>query len=251
MQVAPQATGHNAARARITHRHPARRRPRAPRHRASTSSTSRPRRCGVRWQDVIPQLSELGLAALHGSSPLVGIAGYSLGGGMGWLARKHGLQTNSVTALEVVTADGGAAASTPQHEPDLFWALRGGNGNFGVVTAIEFEVYPVAELYAGAMFFPHERPARSSTPGTRSRRPARGDDDMDLAAPLPRHPRRARAAPGPPVHGLPRRVPRRRGRRCRAAARRCASSARTWTRSRWCRRPHWPTWRWTRPSHCR
>src|ERR687892_1373258 len=63
---------------------------------------------GVKWERVVPQLSELGLAALHGSSPDVGIAGYSLGGGMGWLARKYGLQTNSVTAMELVTAGGGA-----------------------------------------------------------------------------------------------------------------------------------------------
>lgn len=109
---------------------------------------------GVRWQDVVPMLSDLGLAALHGSSPLVGVAGYSLGGGMGWLARKYGLQTNSVTALELVTADARLVRVDPQNEPDLFWALRGGGGSFGVVTAIEFEVYPVAELYAGAMFFP-------------------------------------------------------------------------------------------------
>ena len=112
---------------------------------------------GVKWQKVVPQLSEAGLAALHGSSPDVGIAGYSLGGGMGWLARKYGLQANSVTALEVVTEDGRPARVDAEHEADLFWALRGGNGNFGVVTAIEFEVYPVEHLYAGAMFFPFER----------------------------------------------------------------------------------------------
>ena len=114
---------------------------------------------GVRWQDVIPQLSDVGLAALHGSSPLVGIAGYSLGGGMGWLARKYGLQTNSVHALELVTADGQFRRVDAEHDPDLFWALRGGNGNFGVVTAIEFEVYPVTELYAGAMFFRYDQAA--------------------------------------------------------------------------------------------
>ena len=112
---------------------------------------------GVKWERVSPRLSELGLAALHGSSPDVGVAGYSLGGGMGWLARKHGLQTNSVTAIELVTADGRARRVDAANEPDLFWALRGGNGNFGVVTAIEFEVYPVEELYAGVMFFPFER----------------------------------------------------------------------------------------------
>lgn len=112
---------------------------------------------GVKWKRVVPQLSELGLAALHGSSPDVGIAGYSLGGGMGWLARKYGLQTNSVTALELVTADGRAARVDAENEPDLFWALRGGNGNFGIVTAIEFAVHPVENLYAGVMFFPFER----------------------------------------------------------------------------------------------
>jgi len=112
---------------------------------------------GTRWGEVTQQLSDLGLAALHGSSPLVGIAGYSLGGGMGWLARKYGLQTNSVTAIELVTADGRFVRADAGNEPDLFWALRGGNGNFGVVTAIEFKVYPVPELYAGIMFFPFER----------------------------------------------------------------------------------------------
>jgi FAD binding domain len=111
---------------------------------------------GVKWERVVPRLSELGLAALHGSAPDVGIAGYSLGGGMGWLARKYGMQTNCVTAIELVTADGRARRVDATHEPDLFWALRGGNGNYGVVTAIEFEVYAVEELYAGVMFFPFE-----------------------------------------------------------------------------------------------
>src|SRR3954471_21100309 len=112
---------------------------------------------GVKWEKVGPALSEYGLAGLHGSSPDVGIAGYSLGGGMGWLARKYGLQTNSVTAIEVVLADGRHVRTDATHEPALFWALRGGNGNFGVVTAIECAVYPVEELYAGAMFFPFDR----------------------------------------------------------------------------------------------
>jgi hypothetical protein len=112
---------------------------------------------GVKWDRVAPRLSAHGLAGLHGSSPDVGIAGYSLGGGMGWLARKHGLQTNAVTALELVTADGSIVRADADHHAGLFWALRGGGGNFGVVTAIEFAVHPVDELYAGAMFFPVER----------------------------------------------------------------------------------------------
>jgi FAD/FMN-containing dehydrogenase len=157
LRVAPQATGHNASalgslegsllvdvrELQAIAIHPSVRRVRVG--------------AGVKWERVTPQLSELGLAALHGSSPDVGIAGYSLGGGMGWLARKYGLQTNSVTAIELVTADGKPRRVDAENEPDLFWALRGGNGNYGVVTAIEFEVYPVEELYAGAMFFPFEQ----------------------------------------------------------------------------------------------
>src|SRR4051794_3273553 len=83
---------------------------------------------GVKWDRVAPRLSAHGLAGLHGSSPDVGIAGYSLGGGMGWLARKHGLQANAVTALELVTADGERVRADAESHPDLFWALRGGGG---------------------------------------------------------------------------------------------------------------------------
>jgi FAD/FMN-containing dehydrogenase len=112
---------------------------------------------GVKWDRVAPRLSAHGLAGLHGSSPDVGIAGYSLGGGIGWLSRKHGMQTNAVTALEIVTADGELIRVDAGNEPDLFWALRGGGGNFGVVTAIEFDVVEIEELYAGAYFFEIER----------------------------------------------------------------------------------------------
>src|SRR3954452_18552675 len=157
LQVAPQATGHNQAplgdmeellllnvsRLQEVHVDPAAKRVRVG--------------AGVKWDRVAPRLSAHGLAGLHGSSPDVGIAGYSLGGGIGWLARKYGMQANAVTALEVVTADGDLVRADADNHPDLFWALRGGGGNFGVVTAIEFEVHEVEELYAGAMFFPVER----------------------------------------------------------------------------------------------
>jgi FAD/FMN-containing dehydrogenase len=127
----------------------------------SIDAGSRTVRVGAatKWAQVTPQLSELGLAALHGSSPDVGIVGYSLGGGIGWLAREHGMQTNAVTAIELVTAEGHLVRTDPGHEPDLFWALRGGGGSFGIVTAIEFAVLPVRELYAGAMFFALEQTA--------------------------------------------------------------------------------------------
>ncbi|MQA75074.1 MAG: FAD-binding protein [Solirubrobacterales bacterium] len=114
---------------------------------------------GARWWDVTPRASELGLAALHGSSPEINVVGYSLGGGVGWMARKHGLQTNHLTAIEIVTADGAARRVDADNEPELFWALRGGSGNFGFVTAVEFELIEVRELYAGTLFFPYERAA--------------------------------------------------------------------------------------------
>jgi FAD/FMN-containing dehydrogenase len=112
---------------------------------------------GVRWAAVSDPASEAGLAALHGSSRDVGVTGYSLGGGMGWLARKYGLQTNALTAVEIVTADGELRRIDHDNETDLFWAVRGGGGNYGVVTALEFDLFPVPELYAGALFFPFER----------------------------------------------------------------------------------------------
>jgi hypothetical protein len=104
---------------------------------------------GVLWGDVAVAAAEHGLVALHGSSPDVGVLGYSLGGGLGWLARRHGLACNKVVAAEVVTADGELRRASPDEEPDLFWALRGGGGAFAAVTALEFELLPLTEVYAG------------------------------------------------------------------------------------------------------
>ncbi len=114
---------------------------------------------GVTWGEVQAAAAAHGLAGLAGSSPEVGVVGYTLGGGLGWLARRYGLACNSVLAIDVVTADGRLLRVDREHEPDLFWALRGGGGSFGVVTALEFALYPVRELYAGAMFWPQERAA--------------------------------------------------------------------------------------------
>jgi hypothetical protein len=114
---------------------------------------------GAKWRDVSALASPLGLAALSGSSAEVGVVGYTLGGGHGWLARKHGLACNSVVAAELVTAGGQLVRVDHEHEPDLFWALRGGGGNFGAVTALEFELYPAAELYAGMFAWPWEHAA--------------------------------------------------------------------------------------------
>jgi FAD binding domain-containing protein/berberine-like enzyme len=104
---------------------------------------------GTLWADVAVAAGEHGLVALHGSSPDVGAVGYTLGGGVGWLARRHGLACNRVVAAEVVTADGERRRASHDEEPDLFWALRGGGGSFAAVTALEFELVPLAEVYAG------------------------------------------------------------------------------------------------------
>jgi hypothetical protein len=112
---------------------------------------------GVTWGEVVGPAAEHGLASLAGSSHDVGIVGYSLGGGVSWLARKHGLAAERITAIEFVSAHGDLREVTALTDPDLFWAIRGGGGNFGVVTAMEFELLPITEVYAGALFFPYER----------------------------------------------------------------------------------------------
>ena len=107
---------------------------------------------GALWLPVVEKVATHGLAALHGSSPDVGVVGYLLGGGFGWYSRSLGLAANSVTAVELVTADGALIRVDAQHEPELFWALRGGGGaNFGAVTAVEFTLYPIETAYAGML----------------------------------------------------------------------------------------------------
>jgi FAD/FMN-containing dehydrogenase len=112
---------------------------------------------GAIWIDVVEAAAEHGLAALAGSSPDVGVVGYTLGGGLSWLARKHGIGANQVTAIELVTADGELKRVDRDQDPDLFWALRGGGGSFAVVTAIEFNLFPYEHVYAGILWFPVER----------------------------------------------------------------------------------------------
>ncbi len=112
---------------------------------------------GAIWEDVVVPAAAMGMSVLHGSSPDVGVVGYSLGGGIGWQARKRGLATNSITAIELITADGEMVRADARTEPDLFWAMRGGGGNFGVVTALEFAMYPMTSVYAGWLIFPWER----------------------------------------------------------------------------------------------
>ncbi|GAA3101309.1 bagremycin/ferroverdin biosynthesis FAD-dependent oxygenase BagG/FevA2 [Streptomyces rectiviolaceus] len=114
---------------------------------------------GTQWYEVIQAAAQYGLAPLSGSSPLTGVIGYTIGGGLGLMARRYGYAADRVTALEIVTADGESHRATPHHDTDLFWAVRGGKGNFGVVTAVEFELMPVSRLYGGGLFFPGEASA--------------------------------------------------------------------------------------------
>ncbi len=111
---------------------------------------------GAVWQDVIEPAADHGFIVLHGSAPDVGVVGYTLGGGIGWYARSLGLAANSVTAVELVTADGRLVRADHENEPDLFWAVRGGGGSYGVITAIEIKLFETPELYGGAMFWPVE-----------------------------------------------------------------------------------------------
>ena len=106
---------------------------------------------GVRWGDVVERAGRVHLAALHTSSPGVGVAGSSLGGGLSWYARQHGLQCSAITAVELVLADGTFVRATDEVDSDLLWAARGGGGGFGVVTALEFDLLPVRTVYAGTL----------------------------------------------------------------------------------------------------
>ena len=160
MRIAPQSTGHGSeplepledamllktARMRHVDINPATRTARA--------------QAGAQWQDVTAPAGEHGLAALAGTSPNVGVTGYTLGGGIGWLARRYGLAANSVTAAELVTPDGHLVRADGEAEPGLLWAVKGGGGSVGVVTALEMRLYPVQQLYAGALFFPIGRSAQ-------------------------------------------------------------------------------------------
>jgi FAD/FMN-containing dehydrogenase len=109
---------------------------------------------------LVVELSEAaqahGLSSLPGSSPDVGVTGFALGGGLSWLGRRYGFACNRVTAIELVTADGEARTVDAGDGEDLFWALRGGGGDYAIVTALHLHLVPVADAYAGALLFPAE-----------------------------------------------------------------------------------------------
>ncbi|MEV0962771.1 FAD-binding oxidoreductase [Streptomyces sp. NPDC049910] len=114
---------------------------------------------GVQWGEVIERTAPHGLAPVSGSAPHIGVVGYLLGGGIGLLGRQTGYASDHVHAFDIVTADGALRRVTAGSDPDLFWALRGGGGNFGAVTAVETALVPVARLYGGGLRFAADSPA--------------------------------------------------------------------------------------------
>jgi hypothetical protein len=156
LRVAPQGTGHNASALAIKGDILLK----TERMRGLTVDPERRTvrvEAGALWGPVADAAAEHGLAALAGSSHDVGVVGYALGGGLSWLGRRYGLAANSIVSAEIVTADGRLVYTDRDMHPDLFWALRGGGGNFGVVTALELRLYPITEVHAGVLFFPIER----------------------------------------------------------------------------------------------
>jgi FAD/FMN-containing dehydrogenase len=111
---------------------------------------------GTKWGKVLAAAQEHGLAPLLGSSPDVGAVAYTLGGGLGWLARRYGLSADSALAFDVVTADGRRLRVSATEHPDLFWGLRGGGGSVAIVTRMQIKLYPVTMVYAGNLFYPAE-----------------------------------------------------------------------------------------------
>jgi FAD/FMN-containing dehydrogenase len=108
---------------------------------------------GATWGDFNAATYPFGLATTGGIVSTTGVAGLTLGGGIGYLARGFGLSLDNLLSADVVTADGRFLVASEREHADLFWALRGGGGNFGVVTSLEFQLHPVKDIYGGPMFF--------------------------------------------------------------------------------------------------
>ena len=121
---------------------------------------NRTARCGAgcTWGEFDAATQQHGLATPGGRVSTTGVAGFTLGGGSGWLERKHGFACDNLRAVELVTAEGRLIRTSPESHPELFWALHGGGGNFGIATALEFDVHPVGPIVmAGLMLWPADR----------------------------------------------------------------------------------------------
>lgn len=112
---------------------------------------------GTLWSTVISETARHGLTALHGSAGDVAVAGYVLGGGVSFYGRRHGLAANSLVSVEIVTASGERVRASAEENPDLFWAVRGGGGGFGIVVELEIALLPYADVYAGMLLWDRDR----------------------------------------------------------------------------------------------
>ena len=112
---------------------------------------------GALWQTVTVAAGHHNLAGAAGTVGSVGVVGLTLGGGLGWLTRRYGLACDSVSAAELVTADGSLLRVTSDSDPELWWGLRGAGTNFGVITRLELRLHPVRQVYAGTVAFPLDR----------------------------------------------------------------------------------------------
>ena len=108
---------------------------------------------GVLWGEIDRETQAFGLALTGGQISHPGIVGLTLGGGLGWLMRKHGLSCDSLLSIDMVTAEGELVHASAGENPDLFWGLRGGSGNFGIVTSFEYQVYPLGPVLSGLVAF--------------------------------------------------------------------------------------------------
>ncbi|MET9486625.1 FAD-binding oxidoreductase [Nocardia sp. NPDC006630] len=109
---------------------------------------------GVPWGRVLAEAGPHGLTALAGSSAVINVTGFCLGGGLSWFGRKYGWAADSVTAFDIVDPDGHPGRITATSDPDLFWAMRGGGGDFALVTAVEFDLHPAPAVFGGTMVWP-------------------------------------------------------------------------------------------------
>ena len=112
---------------------------------------------GLTWLDYDIETQAFGLASPGGTVSDTGIAGLTLGGGIGWLSGKHGLACDNLLSVDMVTADGRFLTASPTENADLFWGVRGGGGNFGVVTSFEYQLHPVGPVLAGLLVHPFEK----------------------------------------------------------------------------------------------